>query len=57
MAQEEAVVVYDPVRVTPEQMVAAIHTATSFQASVLSVGDVESTADGDNCLFLGLFCD
>ena len=58
LARDEAVVVYDPVRVTPEQMVEAIHSGTPYQASVVSVGDVEPIADGEtDCLFLGFLCD
>ena len=57
LARDEAVVVYDPMRVTPEQMVDAIHSGTPYQASVVSVGEVQPNADGGNCLFLGLFCD
>ena len=59
MARGEAIVIYDSQRVSPNEMVQAIHRGTSFRAVVVSVDDAEP---GDltrprNCLIFGFFCD
>ena len=55
VSKAEAVVVFDPREVSPEEMVRAINEGTAFRSAVVAVR--EPSAMEEDCLFLGLFCD
>ena len=57
----EAVVIFDPKKVTAKALAQAVKTKTSFGAEVLSVREVLESKLPDaggrkNCLIWGLFC-
>ena len=56
-----AVVVFDPARVTAQELAQAVIRKTPYRAELLSVVDVSASRgsdaeDGENCLIFGLFC-
>ena len=55
--REQAIVIFDPQKVEPEDMVRSINESSGFRARVISVGDVQEESPAPNCLFLGFFCD
>ena len=61
MRPGQAIVVFDPSRVTAEDMARAVIAKTPFAAEVLSVEAFQESkkrddGGGENCLFWGLFC-
>jgi copper chaperone CopZ len=52
-----AIVIFDPARVRPEEMVQAIHEQTPFGASVLGIEEADKAPATPDCGWFGLFCE
>jgi copper chaperone CopZ len=52
-----AIVIFDPARVRPEEMVRAIHEQTPFGASVLGIEEASEAPAAADCGWFGLFCE
>ena len=57
VSKAQAVVVYDPREVSPEEMVRAINEGTTFRARIVAVREPTAMDDEEDCLILGWFCD
>jgi len=54
---EQGIVVFNPEKISADQIAQRINKKTAFQAQVASVGEENPQAFPTNCGFLGLFCD